>query len=111
MIGITGNMRSSLEQADKLMLKLFEIVPSHTIEPFSLSETLLKKYKIVEGKNFVSLYSTSRKKQYAKNILSKFLKENMNLDIDKKVRLAQTIKIKRPLFIIIKQRLIRIISR
>ena len=108
MVGIMPNMRPSLEWSDKLMLKFYELVPSHTIESFSLSETLLKKYKLVEGKKFVSLYSTSRKREYAKKILSNFFKENNNLDILEKVELAQNLRIKRPLFIVLKQRFIRI---
>ena len=107
MVGIMPNMRPSLEWADLLMLKFHDIVPSHTIEPFSLSETLLKKYKLVEGKNFVSLYSTSRKKQYAKEVLKNFFKEYKSLNFEEQVRLAQNVKIKRPLYIIFKQRLQR----
>ena len=108
MIGIMPNMRSSLEWADKLMIKLFDIVPSHTIEPFSLSEVLLKKYKMVEGKKFVSLYSTSRKKDYAEKILSKFFKQNQSLPVREQIYLAQKVKLKRPLHIIIKQRLLKV---
>ena len=104
------NMRPSLDWADKLMLKFFDLVPSHTIEPFALSESLLRKYKMVEGKNFVSLYSTSRKKEYAKNILSNFFKENNLLHIDEQVRLAQNVKIKRSIFTILKQRLQRLFN-
>ena len=107
MVGITVNMRPSLDWADKLLLKFFDIVPSHTIEPFALSESLLRKYRIIEGKNFVSLYSTSRKKQHAKEVLTKFFKEYKSLNLDDQVRLAQDIRIKRPLFIILKQRLQR----
>jgi len=110
MVGITANMRPSLDWADKLMVRFFYIVPSHTIEPFSLSESLLRKYKIVEGKNYVSLYSTSRKKEYARNILSEFFKDNHSLEVDEQVCLAQNIKVKRPLFIIVKQRFLRIFS-
>ena len=110
MVGIMGNMRFSLDWADKLMLKFFDIVPAHTIEPFALSESLLRKYRIVEGKNFVSLYSTSRKKEYAKNILSNFFKENNLLHIDEQVRLAQNVKIKRSIFTILKQRLQRLFN-
>jgi len=76
MVGIMPNMRPSLEWSDKLLLKLNDLVPSHTIEPFALSETLLRNYKLVEGKNFVSLYSTSRKKEYASKILDKFFFQN-----------------------------------
>jgi len=109
-IGINAKMRPSLDWADKLMLKFFDIVPSHTIEPFALSESLLRKYKMVEGKNFVSLYSTSRKKEHATNILSNFFEENKSLPIQNQMYLAQKTKIKRPLFIIFKQRLQRIIK-
>jgi len=108
MIGIMPNMRSSLEWADLLMLKFYEMIPSHTIEPFSLSESLLRDYKLVEGKNFVSLYSTSRKKKHAKNILLNFFKEIKLLHVDEQVRLAQNVKIKSPLIVILKQRFLRI---
>ena len=110
MVGINAKMRTSLDWADKLMLELFEIVPSHTIEPFALSESLLREYEIVEGKNFVSLYSTSRKKEYASKILDKFFFQNEKKTILKKIELAQKIKIKRPLFIILKQRFSRLIK-
>lgn len=108
MVGIMPNMRPSLEWADLLMKEFFKIVPSHTIEPFSLSEALLKKYKIVEGKKFVSLYSTSRKKEYASNILSKFFDINKSLPIDDQILSAQKLKIKRPLYIVFKQRFLSI---
>jgi heptosyltransferase III len=111
MVGITAEMRPSLEWADKLMIKFYNLVPSHTIEPFSLSESLLRKYRIVEGKFYVSLYSTSRKKDYAKDILSNFFNNNKLLTFDEQVRLAQNVKIKRPIFVILKQRLIRLIKK
>jgi heptosyltransferase-3 len=111
MIGIMANMRPSLDWADKLMLKFFDLVPAHTIEPFSFSETLLRKYKIVEGKNFVSLYSTSRRKEHAKNILANFFQENKTLHIDDQVHLAQNVKIKRSFFKILKQRIQRITNK
>ena len=108
MIGIMPNMRHSLEWADLLMKSFYEIVPSHTIEPFSLSESLLRNYNLVEGKNYVSLYSTSRKKEYARNVLAKFFQENKSLYIDQKIILAQNIKIKRPSYIVFKQRFLKI---
>jgi len=111
MVGITVSMRPSLDWADKLMLKFYDIVPSHTIEPFALSESLLRKYKMVEGKKFVSLYSTSRKKEYAKNILANFLQENKLLQFDEKIRLAQNVTLKRPLITIISQRLKRLFNK
>jgi len=104
MVGIMVNMRPSLDWADKLMLKFFDLVPSHTIEPFALSESLLRKYSIVEGKDFVSLYSTSRKKEHARKILSNFFLKNKCLNFDEQIILAQNVKIKRSIFTIFKQR-------
>ena len=110
MVGIMTNMRPSLDWADNLLLKFIDMVPVHTIEQFALSESLLKKYRLVEGKNFVSLYSTSRKKEHANNILSNFFKENKMSHIDEQVSLAQNVRIKRPLYIVLKQRFQRIIN-
>ena len=55
MVGIMPNMRPSIDWADKLMQEFIHIVPAHTIEPFSLAESLLKKYRMTEGKKYVSL--------------------------------------------------------
>jgi heptosyltransferase-3 len=106
MVGIMPNMRSSLDWADKLMKVFFEIVPAHTIEPFSLSESLQREFKINEGKRYVSLYSTSRKKKHAIPIISKFLSQHHQLPIDKQIKFAQKVIIKRTLLKIIKQRIL-----
>ena len=108
MVGIMPNMRSSLEWADKLMQVFIDMVPAHTIEPFSLAESLLRKYKITEGKNFVSLYSTSRKKEHATPIIAEFLKKSQVMPIDNQISLAQSVVIKRSIFIIIKQRILHL---
>lgn len=105
MIGITANMRPSLDWADQLMLKFYDMVPAHTIEPFALSESLLRDYKILEGKRFVSLYSTSRKKEYVSTIISKFFNENGSLPFVEQVKLSQNIRLKRPLLVVLKQRI------
>jgi len=109
MIGLMPNMYPSLQWADKLLLEFIYMVPAHTIEPFSLSESLLKKYKIVEGKKFVSLYSTSRKKEHAVQILFKFFNKYSSFPLNEQVLMAQKVKIKRSLFTIIKQRFLRLL--
>jgi heptosyltransferase III len=111
MVGLTADMRPSLDWADKLLIKFLDIVPAHTIEEFALSESLLRNYKLVEGKKYVSLYSTSRKKEYASKILSKFFAENKLLDVNQQIILAQEVKIKRPLLIVLKQRFLRLFNR
>jgi heptosyltransferase-3 len=108
MVGIMPNMRYSLEWADKLMQAFHDIVPAHTIEPFSLAEALLRKYEIVEGKKYVSLYSTSRKKKHAMPIISEFLKNYQSMSIDDKIILAQKVIIKRSPYKVIKQRIMHL---
>ena len=110
MVGIMPNMRPSLERADLLMLKFYKIVPAHTIDSFALSETLSREYKIVEGKNFVSLYSTSRKKEYATKVLTDFFIHNESKSIAEKIYLAQKVKIKRSIMTILKQRFSRLVK-
>ena len=110
MVGIMPNMRPSLDWADKLMQVFIDTVPAHTIEPFSLAESLLRKYKMTEGKKYVSLYSTSRKKEHTMPIIDEFLNKYQALPIDKQISLAQKVRIKRPPHIIIKQRLLTLIK-
>lgn len=109
MVGIMPNMRSSLEWSDKLMLKLFEIVPVHTIEEFSLSESLIRKYNLVEGRKYVSLYSTSRKKEHAIPIIKKFLENCQTMPISQQIKLAQKVTIRRSAYKVIKQRILHLL--
>ena len=109
MVGIMPNMRPSLDWADKLMQVFIDTVPVHTIEPFSLAESLLRKYKMTEGKKYVSLYSTSRKKEHAILIIAEFLNKCQGLPIDKQISLAQKVIIKRSIFKVIKQRIMHLL--
>jgi hypothetical protein len=109
MVGIMPNMRPSLDWADKLMQVFIDTVPAHTIEPFSLAESLLRKYKMTEGKKYVSLYSTSRKKEHAMPIIAEFLNKFQALPIDKQISLAQKVIIKRSAFKVIKQRILHLL--
>ena len=109
MVGIMPNMRPSLDWADKLMQEFVRIIPAHTIEPFSLAESLLRKYRMTEGKKYVSLYSTSRKKEHAVKIISEFLNKYRELPIDKQISLAQKVVIKRSALKVIKQRILHLL--
>ena len=109
MVGIMPNMRPSLDWADKLMQVFIDTVPAHTIEPFSLAESLLRKYKMTEGKKYVSLYSTSRKKEHAMPIINEFLNKCQALPIDKQISIAQKVIIKRSAFKVIKQRILHLL--
>jgi len=108
MMGLMPNMRMDLDIADKLMSKLVDIVPAHTVEPFSFSEILLRTYSMVEGKDLVGLYSTSGKKKHAALVLSDFFRYSKGLSVDNKISKAGKVRIKRYPWTIIKQRFIKI---
>ena len=111
MVGLHSSMRNSLEIADKLMLEFKKIVPAHTIEPFSLSEVILTKYNLVEGKKYVSNYSTSGKKQYALSVINNFLSKEKNTPIDSLIKKANKLNLRRNLITIIRQRIKKNISK
>ena len=53
---------------------------------------------------------TITKKEYVRKILFKFFQENKLLSFEKQVFLAQKTKLKRPLFIVLKQRFLRLFN-
>ena len=90
------------------LLEFFKMVPAHTIEPFSLVESLkINKCNLVEGKKFVKLYSTSGRKKYASKVLSKFFTDNADKPISDQISLAQNIDVRRPIITTIKERIVK----
>jgi len=104
-IGISGVMRSSIELADQLMLKLIDLVPAHTVEQFSLSEMLQKKFNIVQGKRYIDIYSTSGKKRYAKKVIGHFLSVHEGERISSLSNRSKKVSLKRPFSVIMRQKL------
>ena len=106
-IGIPILARHSIEDADCLILRLVEglcIANAHTIEQFSLAEILRKKFKIIEGKKYISIFSTSGRKIYAESIINNFLQKNKELPIKLLSEKSLTINIERPILRIIKDK-------
>jgi len=106
-IGVSGSMKKNIHIADQLIRAMIDLVPAHTIEQFSLSESLLRNYRIVEGKKYVGLYSTSGKKVYADQVIRKFFLEGSDLAIEQLIDCSKRVKIRRPLHVIVKQRLVK----
>jgi heptosyltransferase-3 len=107
-MGLTKQMALDLLQnADSLMLCLLSKISekkAHTIEQFSLSESVKESHKITEGSRYVSIYSTDRKKRYAQKQLKKFFDENNGSSIDLLVNRSLSINLKRSIVKIIKER-------
>lgn len=105
MIGLRPSMFNILDYADELMLALMHETNIHTIEQFALAEALQTQYLLVEGKKFVSHYSTSGKKAHAESVLRCFFRENSNKTFAEQLTNAREVKLKRGPLTVIKQKL------
>jgi hypothetical protein len=108
-IGILALEHHLLQDADCLMLQFLKEMDAdkaHTIEQFSLVEILRNKLKIIEGKKYISIYSTSSRKSHAQKVINNFLLENKQLCIKSLSEKSLTINLKRPILQIIKDKLL-----
>ncbi len=108
-IGILALEYHLIQDADYLMLqflKEMDVDKAHTIEQFSLVEILRNKFKIIEGKKYISIYSTSSRKSHAQKVINNFLLENKQLCIKSLSEKSLTINLKRPILQIIKDKLL-----
>lgn len=106
-IGIPALAYNSLKEADILMLNLIkklDISRVHTIEQFSLSEILKKMFKIIEGKKYIRIYSTSKRKNYALKKINTFFKENNSVDIKQLSKKSLQVNLSRPIHQVIKDK-------
>jgi heptosyltransferase-3 len=109
-IGVPALAYHSILDADLLMsslLKILDIDKAHTIEQFSLVEILRKEFKVIEGKKYINIFSTSGKKYFALKKINNFLKENNHLDIESLSEKSLGVNIERSIFQIIKYKLLQ----
>jgi len=107
-IGLPGKTALKLLQnADNIMLCILskiDVEKAHTIEQFSLSESVKEIHKIIEGKKYVSIYSTDRKKINAEKEIAKFFKNNNESYNELLSKKSLSVNLKRTLVQIIKDR-------
>lgn len=109
-IGIPGSAFSLVRSADALMLNLLnklDVNMVHTIEQLSLVEVLKTKFKIIEGKKYIDIFSTSGKKHFALRQINNFLKENKHQDIVLLSELSLKLRVERSIFQIIRDKILR----
>lgn len=109
-IGIPALAHYSIKDADLLMSNLVETLDSdkaHTIEQLSLVEILKKDFRVIEGKKYINIYSTSGKKNFALKEINNFLKENNRMDIKSLSEKSLRVNIERSIFQIIKDKLLQ----
>jgi len=102
--GFQVSNRHLLDKADDIMLCLLEVVDSHTIEPFSLSESIKSEHNLFESKAYVLNYSTSGKKRHALKIITKFFEKNSHLTWIDLAKKTKHINLKRNLFSLLRSR-------
>jgi hypothetical protein len=105
-IGLDYSQLDLLENAFDLFRTLSPRVAAHTVEQFSLSETLrMSGTSIVEGKTFTGDWSSTGKKNDATPVLSRFFEKEGEHEFHAHLDKWKSIAIKRPLHEIIKQKL------
>jgi heptosyltransferase-3 len=104
-VGLMGEQFKYIDIADILLQEFKQLVPSHTIEQFALSEALSLEYIIIEGKKFIRLYSTSAKADYAKVVLRSFFQKHSKEKFAKQVTLASKLSLRRSVLHMVKQRI------
>jgi len=102
--GFQISNRHLLDKADDIMLCLLEVVVSHTIEPFSLSESIKSDHNLFESKAYVLNYSTSGKKRHALRIITKFFEHNSKLTWIELAKKTNYLNLKRNLFSLLRSR-------
>ena len=108
-IGVPALAHYSIKDADLLMSnlsKILDIDKAHTIEQFSLVEILKMDFRVIEGKTYINICSTSGKKYFALKKINNFLKKNNRLDIKSLSEKSLRINLKRSIFKIIKDKLL-----
>jgi len=102
--GFQISNRHLLDKADDIMLCLLEVVDSHTIEPFSLSESIKSEHNLFESKAYVLNYSTSGKKRHALRIITNFFENNSQLTWIDLAKKTKHLNLKRNLFSLLRSR-------
>mgnify|MGYP006978331396 CR=1 FL=1 len=108
-VSITAPQLAVLEHAFELFKALEPKVNAHTVEQFAISEaSRLHSVKKIEASRYCFSWSSIGRKEYANTVLRKFFTGNKNARFEELVERAQTISIKRPLMVNIRQKIDRL---
>lgn len=102
--GFQASNRAVLDVADDIMLCLLDLVDSHTIEPFALTEAIKADHNLFESKQYVENYSTSGKKRFALTVLQRFFDDLSGSTIEEQIEASKTVKLSRNFMQLIKSR-------
>jgi len=107
-IGIEHSNSYLLEEAFDLFKLLSPHVEAHTVEQFALAETLrTHKIKPLAGKHLVDHWSSIGKKNYATPLLAEFFSTYGEHNFNAHLNHLNQIQIKRPISVILKQKIDR----
>lgn len=105
-IGLTQYNYNLIEKAHELFENLEPDVDAHTVEQFSVSETLrLHRHEKYEARNWFSNWSSSGRKNYVTPVLKSFFAKYGEHDFDSHLAMHSNLQVKRPLRIMLKQKL------
>lgn len=110
-IGLHQNKIQILDQAFELFKVLEPLVDAHTVEQFALGETLrLANVDVKFGSTYTRDWSSIGRKNYATPLLRKFFEQHGENDFNIHLEHLDSISIRRPLKILLKQKITRMWS-
>lgn len=105
-LGLPSNAWPLIDEALELFTALEPEVNAHTVEQFSISETLrLHNIRKISGKRFLNSWSSTGRKNYVGPVLANFFEKYGENDFDAHIEQWHSIKISRPIQIWFRQKL------
>lgn len=110
-LGIHDEDIETLDLAFELFSAIEPLVDAHTVEQFAVSESLrLNQVQINFCKNLTDNWSSSGKKNYVTVVLQDFFEKFGETNFDNHIEQWRKIRIRRPLHIILRQKMARLID-
>ena len=111
-LGLAKRNRHLLDEAFNLFSILNPLVDAHTVEQFALSEVFrIRGLEMFWGKNCINDWSSIGRKNYVTPILGEFFVKYGENNFDQHLNKFDSIKIKRPLKVFLKQKISRLLSK
>lgn len=108
-LGIHRSDIQILDLAFDLFCALEPLVDAHTVEQFAISESLrLNRVQVSYSRHMTGNWSSSGKKDYATAVLSDFFEKFGETDFDSHMEYWTKIRIRRPLHIVLAQKIERL---
>ena len=97
MMGLHRDMRASVDCADRIIRGLFGKIDIHTLEQFALGVALARNHQVVPSFGSFSIFSTSRRRAFARRKIFEFFQRNRAAPFDVQTAEAKRLRLRQPI--------------